>query len=54
MKLNYFTKHETYLPKQLLFLQAVLGIKSCQTQGGVCKILDDIWKIAQRNQRWRK
>ena len=51
MKLNYFTEKESKMPKNGLFLQGVLGLKTCKTKKDAMNIFSDIWKIAQKRKK---
>lgn len=51
-KFNYFTTSEIRrLTKNMIFIQATLGIQSCRTKGEVCDVLRDIWVIAQMRKK---
>ena len=42
LKLKYLTEKETKMPEEMVNLQIVLGLQSCDTKGDVCKLLNDI------------
>jgi len=47
LKLNYLTEKETKMSEQDVNLQVALGLRSCDTLGDVCKLLDDI-RVSER------
>lgn len=42
LKLNYLTEKETKMSEEMVNLQIVLGLQSCETKKAVCRLLNDV------------
>lgn len=47
LKLNYLTVKETEMPDEMVNLQIVLGLQSCDTKGDVSNLLNDV-RVCER------
>ena len=47
LKLKYLTEKETEMSDAEINLQVALGLRSCETLGDVCKLLDDV-RVCER------
>jgi len=48
MKGNYLSEEEMKMDRDMVNLQIVLGLQTCETKGDVCKLLDDVREHERR------